>query len=263
MIACVRLDPESEPVCIDLTDPNAATGDLPPPLYGTVALDLRSDTEGPRTLVAPEYIWDFHAVIENRMDCEGNLTEELSRRYSGPAAIAVRALLRGLPTRDRLRWAEESYQQVASVEAKPTIRFEGLDDPESDVVVHSRVEFPGIVAAERTDHAEPDTWLHHFASWFSTENRHHAYLLDGARIRTTNRYEVCPDRKVQFTGATLQLESEFGALWRHYSNHGGSLEVETTLRMPRASIKSDQLPRYRRFMEKSLDQSLIWFSLEP
>jgi transglutaminase-like putative cysteine protease len=264
MIACARgLGPE--PICLELTTPHAGVGELPTDLHGAVALPLAEVDERarPTSLGVPHRSWSVVASVRNRIDCDGNIDEEVSLRFVGSAALALRSALRPMNPGDRLRWAEETYEDAMGKTPKPEFRFEGLDTPGTDVTLSSRNRFPRVsTPAEATQIAEPDAWLQYLANGFNTANRHNPYRLVGARVQSNLRYELCNAVVVRHSGARLDFRSEIGSLTRTYEHRASMAEVSTTLDLIPHVVLAKDLDHFRHFLDRSLHASPVWLGLE-
>jgi hypothetical protein len=263
MIACVDGNTPEERACIDLTATSMRTGDLPPRLYGTVALDLTGETVGPRRLEAPPIVWEIEIEATNRLACDGTLTEEMSRSFVGPGGGQVRAVLVGFSVEDRERWLIDDYQDVMSQEVSPEVSATGLDSAADALTLQTTTEFQIDSMDQVEAYNEQDSWMLHYAGWFETENERRPYTLQGARIHSRLTYRVCPDKRVRFTGAKLNMKGPFGVLRRTYTKQAEGVEVNTELTLPSATIQAEDLDRFRRFLGRALAQTWIWFSLEP
>ncbi len=266
MIACVR-GIESEPICLELTTPDAGVGELPSNLHGAVALPLILEPPEaavrPVRLAVPRRSWPIRATVVNRIDCEGNIDEEVTLRFQGAAAVAFRSSLRSMNPADRIRWAEEVYEEAVGETPKPEFQFAGLDAPGRDLTVTARNRFAGGSSlSDVLQIAEPDYWLQYFAAGFKTANRHNPYRLVGVLVQSEVRYELCETVAVRHSGARLDFRSEFGSLQRVYSQRGSSAQVNTTLELGPRMVSSSELDRMRNFLERSLLQTRVWLGLE-
>jgi hypothetical protein len=196
----------------------------------------------------------------NDLGCGTTLVETVTQRYLGAAATIMRNVLRPLPRSERHRWVEEQYRRVMGEDAQPRVEIRGLDAVGALEIV-STTEFP--LTSSLSGVYESDTWLVDFGSSLSTLNRHHPYLHQGALITSRARYQLCPTRNIAFVGATLDFESEFGQLRREYETEDDAVLVTSTLDVPRAKITVRDIERYNRFLRSVLEQSKIWFELEP
>ena len=210
------------------------TGSLPLHILGKVALDARPGRSEPYRLETPRLVHDVFVEVDNHFDCAaGALTERVTGTYSGPSAAFYRSFLRPLAVEARGEWAGEDYRSVMGNDQKPRFEFEGVDDAAGDLVIRSEVRYEELDLATVTEYAESDMWLAHFAEWFKTTNEKMPHVLQGGRIRTVNSYDLCNARTARFTGATLELDSEFGSLRRHYDKtRQGMVTVDTRLLLP-------------------------------
>ena len=141
MIACVDGSEAEERTCIDLTAPSMRTGDLPPGLYGTVALDLTDETTGPRRVEAPPVVWQIEIEATNHVACDGTLTEKLSRSFAGAGGGQIRAALWGASPEDRERWMIEDYRSVMGEEIEPEASATGLDSVAAALTLQTTTEY--------------------------------------------------------------------------------------------------------------------------
>lgn len=264
MIACVDED-RGKRTCVDLTDPYSGTGQLPLAIAGAVSLDLREAVEAPSTLASPPQAWRIEVATMNEVGCDGSISEHLTRRFVGPGAAAVRAQLAGLSASDRQRWLEEDYAEVAGEGRNPVFEVRGMDESGADLTLESRTRFGGNgPLAKARFWSGYDGWLVHYARSFQTQNRHHPYRMKGIHLRTRNSYRLCADTQVRFEGARLDLRSPVGSLERRYDlSSDGVLAVVTDLRLPLREVPVDELEAFNRFLERTLAQTRIWFSIEP
>jgi transglutaminase-like putative cysteine protease len=265
MLACAR-GFGSEPVCLELTTPDAGVGELPSNLHGAVALALSPREDGaparPAKLGVPSRSWPVRATVVNRIDCSGSIDEEVTLRFQGASALSLRGALRSLNQADRIRWAEETYEEAMGEAPKPTFSFAGLDSPGSEIAVTSRNRFErGSPLSEMPEITEPDVWLRYLSIGFNTANRHNPYRLVGVRVQSEVRYELCDVFVARHSGARLDFQSEFGSLTRAYEQRGSTAEVNTTLDLGPRTVSPVELDRLRHFMERTLLQTPIWIGL--
>ncbi|MGH0032965.1 MAG: DUF3857 domain-containing protein [Myxococcota bacterium] len=261
MIVCASVDGDT--LCIDLTDPYSVTGDLPVSIGGAVALPLRPDAARPELLPRLEHGWRIEVEAFNEVACDGAILERLTRRFVGPAAGWMRAELISLSDSDRSRWLKESYAEVMG-DIEPEVSTSGLDDPSANVELVSTTRFEGrSPLAEHTHWAETDAWLSHYAQLFRNENHHHPYRMLGLRLSSRNEYRLCNDVRVRFVGADLELASDLGSVRRRYHLiDSQALRVATEVDLPQRVLRDDELGAFNRFLDRSLDQTRIWFGIE-
>jgi hypothetical protein len=85
--------------------------------------------------------------------------------------------------------------------------------------------------------------------------------VGGARIESRVTYHICPELRVGFLGASLEMDSEFGSLKRTYGRRDNGVRVDTVFDLARREIAVEELERFRRFLDHALDQTAIWFGL--
>lgn len=257
MIACVEVGLDPEPLCMDLTTPNAATGSLPPGLYGSVALDLKEGVTAPRTLRSSRPVWDIDVGARNEFDCQGNVVETTRRVFKGPAAVWERGLLRGLTVEQRT----ERERDLFSDEVEPEVSFSGLEDPSSPLEVATTVPYTEVISEDQKEYVERDRWLRFYAQYFATENERHPAWIAGGRVRSEMTFRPCAVDEIELVGAQLDMRSEFGVLTRRYQRKGREVTVQTELEVPTQTLTGEDLARYQRFFEHALEQTLVWFRL--
>jgi transglutaminase-like putative cysteine protease len=263
MIVCLEQVGARGPVCLDPTTADAPTGVLPPTLYGSVALDLRDDVDAPHEILAPPVVVDIDVRTENLLACDGNITEQLVRKHNGANAVWERRLLRGSTVEERTRWARYEYQSLLGNKTDPSFQWSGLDDPTQPVTVSSTTRFAGAFTRDRTEYYEPtDVWLRHYSMRFATTNTRYPWEVPGVQIQSTIRYRLCPSDRIGFVGAELDLRSEFGSLERKVQRTHQGVSVVSSLRLAPQTITGDRLERYRRFLERALAQTAVWFNVE-
>jgi len=263
MIACV--DASTGPdLCIDLTDPHAATGSLPTILNGAVALELRPDASGPSNLPQLDYAWRIQVEATNEFDCNGGVVERLLRRFEKGGAATMRGLLAGLTSTERERWLEDDYHGVMGDAVDPAFSVHGLRESGEDLILDSTTRFDGDGSIdEMSEWTESDAWLERYTRSFRTSNRHHPYRLNGLHVTATNRYRLCGGARFGFLGPRLELRSEMATLERRYEDHGnGDLTVTTDLYLPSRLVGTEEIERFNEFIDRLLDQTRIWFSIE-
>jgi len=261
LIVCLAGEgPEGE-TCLETTDPNTATGWLPPSLYGAVALSVTGGDVRPRAIETPRIVWEIEIESRNTLRCDGALEEELDRTFHGPSAGLFRGLLRSMNQEDRERWMIDAYHMAMGETDEPEVAVVGLEDVEAPLTLTTSMTYEAGPLDAFTEYVEPDSWLLHYASWFETVNERRAYTLPGTRIRSVVSYQICPERVVGFTGAELAMLSPFGELRRRYDRVPGGIEVVTLLELPSRSVDPDDLGDFKRFLTRSLAQTGIWFSL--
>jgi hypothetical protein len=261
MIACAR-SPAGAQLCIDPTVAEAGLGELPDPLHGAVALDLREGVGAPRTLDAAPYGFDIGIEVSNTIGCDGAVGETLERRFGGPAAMAVRGMLLNSSEGDRLRWAEDDYRRTANEAARPTFAFQTLSNPSIPFSIRSTWTFPPVSSLETSDHfAGLDPWLLAYARGLKSENRHHPYPMRGLRLRSRHSFEICDRYQAGWHGPELDMRSEFGFLTRRYQIAPGRVEVLTQLELPRRTLQPAEIERFNRFVERALEQTPIRFGI--
>jgi len=206
-------------------------------------------------------VWEIDIITENRLACEGGIEEVMTRRFDGVGAVTLRDSISGMASADREVWAKEDYRAVMGDKVEPQVTFNGIDEVARPLLLSTTALWPGSPTKEMTEYREADSWLVWYAGRFRSENRHHPYSLGGARIVSRTVFHLCPDRRANFTGASLDMRSEFGNLSREYHVRPDGVEVETCLELPRRTIEVGELDRFRRFLNHALDQTQIWFSL--
>jgi len=262
MIACASLDEDADPVCIDLTAPSTATGDLPVGLYGSVALDLHDGTREPRTIPIPAETWQIDVVADNTIRCDGTIEERLRRTFGGPSAAWQRAQLSGYTAEELRHWSLNEYQRVMGEGNDPRSEIKGTEDVDEPVVLVTETIFEGAATGEVEEYVEFDNWMNYYALWFWTDNEIQPSFHAGARIRTTLLFHLCPGNEPRFFGPSLDFRSEFGSLTRSYRHESGTVEVDTVLVLEPMTIRGTELDRYRRFLDTTLAQLALWYRLE-
>ena len=87
--------------------------------------------------------------------------------------------------------------------------------------------------------------------------------MSGLRVSSRLHFELCPEVRVRFLGASLDLESKLGSLRRRYETLGErQLEVSTELDLPGGTLVGPDLDAFHRFLDAALAQHRIWFSIE-
>jgi hypothetical protein len=258
VIACVELGIGNAPLCMDLTTPNAATGSLPPGLYGSVALDLKEGVAAPRVIETVGPVFDMDVRTRNEFDCTGGLVETTDRVFRGPSAVWERGALRGLTVEERT----ERERGLFAEDIEPELSFSGLEDPSAPVETSSTARYPDVLGEDVDEYVEYDRWLHYYAERFSTENEVHPAWVPGIRIRSLMTFAPCPADRIDLVGAELDMRSDFGTLTRRYRRQGRELKVDTEFELRPQTVAGQDLSRFRRFFEGALDQSLVWFRLQ-
>jgi hypothetical protein len=262
MIACVNVPGMEDPVCTDQTVPSAGTGSLPPSLYGAVALELREGTAAPVTIPTPEFVWNIGINSENILQCNGDVKEMLIRSFSGPSEVMIRALASALSADERRRWLIDDYKSVVTSKLDPEVSMSGVENVRVPLALKTTTEFLGSLSFEEMqEYVEYDVWLYHYGSSFATTNEKMPFQLKGVRINSNISFHVCPERDIGFLGPTLDFESEFGKLVRRYEREGAKVMVYTSLELPTQIIAVSQLERYKKFLERALRQTRMWFGI--
>jgi hypothetical protein len=232
-------------------------------VVGAVALDLQPGTEAPRNLDAPQVEWDVEIHAVNRVACDGRIEEQLARSFSGPGAVGLRATTAGMNVEDRERWLIEEYRSVMGEKTEPEITHSTEKGETERLFFLSKTVYEGGQPLEGlSEYNEADAWLVHYAQRFRPSNRHHPYFVPGVRITSTSLYHLCATRAVAFFGAKLEMESEFGTLRRRWErHHPDDVRVVTVLELPRQTVATGDLERFRRFLDVTLAQTPIWLGL--
>lgn len=261
MIACVAL---ARPFCVDLTDPHIPTGQLPLRLGGAVALELSDRALSPLNLFRPRYAWRIEVEASIEIDCDGRIREQLERRFVGSGAAAVRAQLAAMSTADRQRWMVANYTEIMGDRHEPEVGVRGLRGVEPDLTLESVTRFDvGSKLDGYTSWAEADAWLLHYARLFRTSNQHHPYRMTGLSLSLRSRFRLCPEARVRFLGARLDLRSRRGSLTRRYARVGDrEVVVETHFEVPAGIVPVAELESFNRFLDNTLAQTRIWFGIE-
>lgn len=262
MIACIG---KGKPVCVDLTDPYSRTGRLPLGVDGTVALSLRDGVEGPQVLPERAFGWDIRIEGLHEMDCEGKLEEEVVRRFRGLGAARLRGHLHGKSAADRKRWILDDFREVTGAEAEADVGFFGLSVDEDALGLSTKVTHPASAPVDSySSWYQASHWLNHYGGSFRTENAHHPYRSNGLRVLVRSTFRVCSRMRTRFMGAELDFRSRFGTLRRKYDRNGEQeVVVRTELDLPAREIPVAEIDDFNGFLEASLGETNVWFSIEP
>jgi hypothetical protein len=263
MIACAQ-GTDLERRCVDLTDPDTASGELPAMVAGAVALDLRPGAEQPYTLERPRFGARASLKTERRLNCDGSIEERNVRSFGGALDTAFRAGLRPRVQQERVRFAVESYEEiVGKTEAiKSTLRH--VDDVKGPVEIEDEVRLKARVNwAELSEYAALDRWLQALAQEVASNNKHHARDGAGLEFESETSFEICDRYVVESVGPSLDFQHPLGALSRSYARTAKGVVVRTRLAVPGARIPPEDLARLNRLVEIFLENGEVSFTVKP
>lgn len=249
--------------CVDPTDMWTASDSLSEWVQGAASLPLLPDAR-PQRLPSDEHTWTVVLDTELEFFTDGRQVERQSRRFVGPYAAWVRAILSEKTNKERQRWALERYQQVVSDKAEPTFSFSGLAGQDSALTIRSEASYTNIFDAEEAlNYTEALAWLIDLVGDFGNSNEVFGYEFSGIRVDSEMRI-VVPDKwAFEQRGADVSLVGDYGefhqTLTRASADARQELKVSTQLRMPRRSIEQAQLESFNRFMQLVKEQSKAYF----
>lgn len=176
----------------------------------------------------------------------------------------MRSIVRSSNADERRRWMERLYADVMGEKIKPAFSIEGTDAPGAPLELRSVVSYPATGRLDQMSQwTDSDPWLVSIGREFKTDNRRHPYTVSGLSLNSDTIYELsCATVAPRLSGAELTLETEFGALRRHYVREDRRLVVKTALTLPPQTVSADKLERFNRFVDRVLGQTAIWYSLE-
>jgi transglutaminase-like putative cysteine protease len=262
MIACVKLSPYQE-ACVDLTDPGTSAEHLPYSLHGAVSLTVGRGTDTPRNLATEPYIWITEVKANNRLTDDGAIVETLERNYNSHWAAGLRHALASKSQAERERWLLEDYRSVMTDKVTPSVQLQGLDQPQSLVVMTSTTEFSkAFNPTELTSFSEIDPWLRDLAKNSKTTNSHYPFAFQGLNYHSQLSYQLNQGKRIGNLGPEIDYVSPWGSFHRYYRKDETSITAYTELKMPRAAIPVEKVAEFNRFLDLSSQETRIWFSVQ-
>jgi len=262
MIACVKLTPDKES-CVDLTDPETSAEHLPYSLHDAVSLKIGRETIAPGNLAAEPYTWVVEIKADNRLTEDGVIVETLERSYNSHWAAGLRYTLASKSQADRDRWLIEDYRSVMSDKLTPTVRLQGLDQPNSLVVMTSTTEFRNAFnPSQLTNFSELDPWLRDIVKSSKTTNSHYPYTFQGLNYQSQLTYKLNQGKRINNLGPAVDYDSAWGSFHRYYRKTDTSVTAFTELKMSRAVIPVEKIVEFNRFLDLSSQETRIWFSVQ-
>jgi len=262
MVACVKLTPDKES-CVDLTDPETSAEHLPYSLHDAVSLKIGRATIAPGNLAAEPYTWVVEIKADNRLTEDGVIVETLERSYNSHWAAGLRYTLASKSQADRDRWLIEDYRSVMSDKLTPTVRLQGLDQPNSLVVMTSTTEFRNAFnLSQLTNFSELDPWLRDIVKSSKTTNSHYPYTFQGLNYQSQLTYKLNQGKRINNLGPAVDYDSAWGSFHRYYRKTDTSVTAFTELKMSRAVIPVEKIVEFNRFLDLSSQETRIWFSVQ-
>jgi transglutaminase-like putative cysteine protease len=257
MIACLELG-EERTWCVDPTAADLPTHLLPEGVSDAVALATHDGMELVQLAGTP-FARELRLDASNRILCDGQIEETLTRTYQGHLALRLRDSLKPLTTERRHSEIVASYREVVGESTDPTPIVRDLDEPLRPVSLETVTDFPGAFGPEASFYREPEVWLAHYLEQLTTANRVHPYRFPGLDYRTRHVYELCSGWSVPYHGPTLDLETRWGTLSRRYEIAGSRVTVDTRVLIPRRLLVGEERAEMNAFLGRLVDESRIWF----
>lgn len=255
MIACNQSGDE----CVDLTDPYSGFAQLSSNVQATVALPLKNAT-GPTTLPADDYRWQLKIVSENTIDRDGTFVETQTRNYNRAWASFMRASISGLNQREREDFLVNQYRGAISDELTPSATVSGLEAINEPIRVVTQIEFPNILdLSESSYYMENSNWMIELLGFFDSENKHQDYDFPGLQYEGEYVFKLPKNLAVDWQGAQLDFNSEYGSLSQRYAVKGRVVTVTTNTTIGKRVIPISEVPRFNDFLKTLRTHSNIEF----
>lgn len=262
MLACVKLGTGQE-VCLDLTDPDTASGHLSYAVQGAVALTVGRGADAPRNLDTDPYTWIVRVKADNNMLANGSIVETLERHYDSHWAAGLR---RALAAKSRLeldRWLVDDYRSIMGDKVTPRVSLQGLEEPQAAMVLTSETEFSNTFnATQLHSYQERDPWLRDLANKSKTPNSHYAYAFKGINYQSEIHYQLYPEKHIGNVGAKIDYLSPWGDFHRYYRHNGDSVTAYTDLKMPGTQVPVDKIAEFNRFLDLVGQETRLGFDLK-
>ena len=247
--------------CVDVTLASSPA-ELPYMLQGGIALQLAgSESDAVRALPKRGVLWEVAVERDIELRCDGEVSVQTAYHQGGSWGDTVRGALIAMGPSDRSQYMLSEFSQaMGSAEARPSMKLSGLSALNEPWTVSYSSQQPRRVAMDGVQHFyDIDPWFSVFARSLVAENQHHDFDLPGIRLEAISRFDVCEDAAIGYTGAALDLEGRWGALWRRYEKDGNKLIVRSTLSMSSRSVSPAELRDLRLYLGRALNQTAIQF----
>jgi transglutaminase-like putative cysteine protease len=263
MVACVKLYGKKE-YCVDLTDPYSPYDTISGPIQGAIRLDLTEASTSPDTFPTAPYAHRLSVTTVNKLEKNGAIEESQTRNYFGRHAAALRAKLQPMNKSNRQQYLLDWYHESVADGVTPSFEVDRLGDVRKPVVIRSNVYFRSRdPQADSISYWEAEPTLRTTLPRIKSENTAHPYRFKGMKYDGESIYHLPKGKKVLYTGPTINLESSYGGLRRHYEVSGSVVRVFTELSLKRADISLDEISRFNKFVDFLAESAPIWFEMGP
>ncbi|WP_347985811.1 DUF3857 domain-containing protein [Methylomonas sp. AM2-LC] len=262
MIACVKLSAYKD-ACIDLTDSQTSPAYLPNTLQGAVSLSVGRGADAPSTLDSEPYTWVVDIKANHQLTDDGSIIETLERHYDSHWAAGLRHSLVSKSQDDQDRSLLEYYRSVMGDKVTPTVKLQGLEDPNSLLVLSTNTEFRNAYNAKQLiNFSEIDHWLRNLINNTKTTNVIYPYSFQGINYKSQISYKLENQKRINNIGPKLDYTAEWGSLHRYYRNDETSITAFTELKMPRLQIPVEKIAEFNRFLDLLNQETRIVFSVQ-
>jgi hypothetical protein len=261
MIAC-RDAADGKRECVDPTVPDVAAEDSALSLDGAALLELRAGTQGPTALARRPYASEIEIEGVISLACDGSRSAKVERKLGGLTGLGYRQALVNLAPQERTRLLTDEYRQIVSAVQTPKVEIAGMREPRKALAISTHATTPSSTPLPDAPNVrDSDVWLVFHGAQLRNDNRHFSYLNPGTRIRSSLRFEICESLAPKFLGAQLDLVSRYGRFQRTYTKEPSAILVNSTFEVQSGRVPPAEIPAFNRFLETSLDQADVWFSL--
>ncbi len=228
---------------------------------GRVALPLLANNAAPETMTSQRYGQSIEIESEIEIACNGAVHTETRRRLRSLSKIQLRGGYALSPPIDRDRFLATEDLRVRGAQQSAKISFTDPGEGQAPLVIESTHASPGQVAIDPGyEHFDNEFWLRNYALAARSDNGIYPIWNPGLEVRSSKHYRLCGKLQANFLGPTLEFEHELGSFQRTYQRTPSGVLVESTLRIPSGVFHPDRISRMNRFIDLSLDQSLVWFN---